>query len=180
MSRTIRNVAWALAAGVLASQALAQAQKMQPGLWEHSFTMKTQGGQMENAMAQMQQQLANMPPEQRKMVEQMMAKQGLGMGNKANSVKVCISKEQAELDRMPQQEGCTQKVERLNASTVKVAFECKGNPPSSGEGTLTFSKPTAYTGQFKVKTVVNNQPEQIDMAQSGQWLAADCGNLKPR
>ena len=58
--------------------------------------MKTQGGQMENAMAQMQQQLANMPPEQRKMVEQMMAKQGLGMGNKANSVKVCISKEQAE------------------------------------------------------------------------------------
>lgn len=180
MIRTIRHLIWALATGLLASQALAQVQKMQPGLWEHSFSMKTQGGQMENAMAQMQQQLANMPPEQRKMVEQMMAKQGLGIGPKGTSVKVCISKEQAELDRVPQQEGCTQKVDRVSASTVKVAFECKGNPPSSGEGTLTFSSPTAYNGQFKVKTVVDNKPEQIDMAQSGKWLAADCGNLKPR
>ena len=172
----------ALAAALLTSQAFAQAQKMRPGLWDHGFTMKSQSGQMEGAMAQMQQSMASLPPEQRKMMEQMLAQQGLGIGPKGNSVKVCITKEQAELDSIPKQEGCTQNVQRVSANTVKVSFSCKGGqgePPSSGEGTMTFSSPTAYSGNFKVKTVVDGKPEQIDMAQNGKWLAADCGNIKP-
>ena len=44
---------------------------------------------------------------------------------------------------------------------------------------MTFNGPTAYTGQFKVKTTTNGKPDQLDMAQTGKWLAADCGALKP-
>lgn len=158
-------------------------QKMRPGLWEHSVAMKSQSGQMEAAMAEMQKSLASMPPEQRKQMEQMMAKQGAGMGSKGQTVKVCVSKEQAAMDGIPPQPGCTQKVERVDASTLKVAFSCKGGqgrPPSSGEGTVTMQGPTAYTGQFKFKTENQGKPEQIDMAQSGKWLADDCGAIKPR
>lgn len=163
--------------------ALAQPLKMLPGLWEHSFTMKSQGGQVEGAIAQMQQQMASLPPEQREMMAQMLAQQGVGMGPQGQSVKVCISKEEADLDSLPRREGCTQTVQRVNASTVKVAFSCKGTrdePPSSGEGSLQFSSPKTYKGNFVVKTVVENKPEQLQMAQSGQWLSADCGALKPR
>ncbi|HEY1102995.1 MAG TPA: DUF3617 domain-containing protein [Burkholderiaceae bacterium] len=165
-----------------ASAATAQQQKMQPGLWDHSFTMKSQSGKTESAMAQMQQQMASLPPEQRKMVEQMLARQGVSMGPKGNSVKVCITKEQAELDSIPQREGCTQKVQRVGANTVKVSFSCqggRGEPPSSGEGTLQFSSPKAYDGTFVVKTVVDGKPDQVEMTQSGKWLAADCGAIKP-
>lgn len=176
----VSTAALALLAGA-AGGASAQ-QKMRPGLWEHSVNMKSQSGQMEAAMAEMQKSLASMPPEQRKQMEQMMAQQGVGMGPKGQTVKVCITKEQADLDNIPQQEGCTQKVQRVDASTMKVAFSCKGGqgqPPSSGEGTITMQGPTAYTGQFRFKTQNQGKPEQIDMAQSGKWLSENCGAIKP-
>ena len=176
----VSTAALALLAG-MAGGASAQ-QKMRPGLWEHSVNMKSQSGQMEAAMAEMQKSLASMPPEQRKQMEQMMAQQGVGMGPKGQTVKVCITKEQADLDNVPQQEGCTQKVQRVDASTMKVAFACKGGqgqPPSSGEGTISMQGPTAYTGQFKFKTQNQGKPEQIDMAQSGKWLSDNCGAIKP-
>ena len=97
-------------------------------------------------------------------------------------MKVCISPEQADLDRIPPQEGCTQTVTRTGPNAVAMRFSCKGaqgQPPTTGEGTMTFNGPTAYTGQFKVKTTSNGKPDQLDMAQTGKWLAADCGALKP-
>lgn len=176
----LSSAALALLSGV-AGGASAQ-QKMRPGLWEHSVKMKSQSGQMEAAMAEMQKSLASMPPEQRKQMEQMMAQQGVGMGPTGQTVKICITKEQADLDHIPQQEGCTQKVQRVDASTMKVAFSCKGGPgepPSSGEGTVSFQGPKAYTGTFRLKTTNDGKPEQIDMAQSGQWLSDHCGAIKP-
>lgn len=173
----------ACAAGALAP-ASAQ-EKMRPGLWEHSVKMKTQSGQMEAALAQAQQAMASMPPAQRKQMEQMMATQGLGLGSGPQgqtTIKVCITPEQAAIDQIPQQEGCTQKVQRLDASTMKVSFSCKGEPgegPTSGEGTVRFQGPTAYSGNFKIKTHQGGKPEQIDMAQTGRWLFSDCGAIKP-
>ena len=172
----------------LSTAALAPAsaqEKMRPGLWEHSVKMKTQSGQMEAAMAQAQQAMANMPPAQRKQMEQMMAAQGLNISSGPQgqtTVKVCITPEQAAIDHIPQQEGCTQKVQRVDASTMKVTFSCKGGQgedPTSGEGTVKFEGPTAYSGNFKIKTSANGKPEQIDMAQQGRWLSNDCGTIKP-
>ena len=60
-------VAIALTAGSF----IATAQTMKPGLWEINNKMTTQSGEMEKGMAEMQKQLASMPPEQRKMMEDM-------------------------------------------------------------------------------------------------------------
>ncbi|MFN4117708.1 DUF3617 domain-containing protein [Acidovorax sp.] len=159
-----------------------QPQKMRPGLWEHTVAMKSQSGQMEAAMAQMQKSMASMSPEQRKQIEQAMAQQGVSMGPQGNTVKMCISPQQADLDNIPPQEGCTQTVKRTGPNTLAMTFTCKGGsgqPPTSGEGTMTFSGPTAYAGNFKVKTTTaGGKPEQIDMAQTGKWLSADCGTIK--
>lgn len=157
-------------------------QKMRPGLWEHSVQMKTQSGQMEAAMAQAQKSMDSLPPAQRKQMQDMLAAQGIGLGPRGQSIKVCITPEQAAIDQMPQQDGCTQKVQRVNASTLKMAFQCQGDqdtPPTSGEGTVNFQGPTAYTGQFKIKTAIEGKPEQIDMAQSGKWLSDQCGAILP-
>lgn len=178
--------ATALTAAVLLSctvgAAGAQTQKLRPGLWENTVSMKSQSGQIEAAMAEMQKSMASLSPAQRKQMEQAMAQQGVQMGPSGNTVKICISPEQADLDRIPAQEGCTQNVQRTGPSTVAMTFSCKGTqgqPPSSGVGTMTFQGPTAYTGQFKVKTTTDGKPEQIDMVQNGKWLAADCGAIKP-
>ena len=183
----MRIVPWTLAlaaASVFATAAAAQATKLRPGLWEHSGTMKSQSGQMEAAMAEMQKSLASMPPEQRKQMEQMMAQQGVGMTpGGGHVVRICMTQQDVDMDQLPAQEGCTQKVDRVGANTVKVAFQCKGGkgqPPSSGEGTVTIESPTAYSGKHRFKTTQENgRPEQIDMVQKGRWLGADCGQVKP-
>ena len=154
------------------------ATKFRAGLWEHGFTMSSQSGQMEAAMKQMQQSMASMPPAQRKMMEDMMAKQGVGIGPGGNSVKVCLSKEDAERDSPPQQEGCTQTTRR-SGNVWQVAFQCKGPPPSSGDGQLTLVSPTAYTGNFTIRTEHDGKPETLKMTQNGKWLGADCGNIRP-
>jgi hypothetical protein len=60
--------------------ATASAQSLKAGLWEVSSKMTSASGELEKATAEMQAQMASMPPEQRKMMDEMMAKQGVKMG----------------------------------------------------------------------------------------------------
>jgi Protein of unknown function (DUF3617) len=175
---------WLAAGGLsvllLGAAAAAQAQSLKPGLWEHSFTMKSSSGEMEKSMARMQTELAKMPPDQRKMMEQMMAKQGVGLSASANTVKLCISPEQAKNFELPAGDGkCQQTVTQRSSSSIKSSFVCSGPPPSKGEGEMTLKSDTAYTGRSVVDTVVNGKPERMNMDVSGKWLSADCGTIKP-
>ena len=161
----------------------AVAQSLKPGVWEITNKMQTGSGQMENAMAQMQQQMANMPPDQRKAMEEMMAKQGVKMGaggpGGGISVKICMTKEMAERNEVPTQKGdCKTTSQARSGNTMKMAFVCT-NPPSSGEGQVTFASSEAYTMKMAVNTQVNGKPEKITMDGAGKWLGADCGDLKP-
>jgi len=167
----------------VAGIASAQPMKLQPGLWEQTMTMKSSSGEMEAKMAQMQQQLAAMPPEQRKMVEDMMAKQGVGMGGggRPTTIKMCVSAEQAERAELPQQDGnCKQEMVERSGGTVKYRFSCTGDHPSSGEGEYTMTDPNNYSGKATVLTQVKGKPEKLDMTSTGKWVGADCGNIKPR
>ena len=176
----------ALSAGLLAPASAQTPLTLQPGLWEHSISLKSQSGQMEAALAQARKAMASMPAAQRQQLEQMMAARGVGIGSggpQGQSVQVCVTPEQAAMDRLPHQDGCTQAVQRVDARTLHVRFSCKGGqgqPPTRGEGTVHFQSATAYTGQFQIQTTgATGKPEQIDMAQTGQWRASDCGAIQP-
>lgn len=173
-----------LCLSLLSACSLASAQSMRPGLWETAFTMKSQSGQMEQGMARAQQEMANLPPEQRKMIEQMMAQKGVSMGGPggmgASSIRVCMSKEQAERLDMPQRDSrCSQEIVQRSASGMKIRFNCAGDPPTSGEGEISFLSPTAYSGRMVVNTQIQGKPERMTMDQTGKWLGEDCGALKP-
>lgn len=157
-----------------------QAQKVAPGLWETTMSMKSGSGEMEAAMKQAQAQMASMPPEQRKMMEDMMARQGLGMGGKPNVVRVCVTKERAERDELPVSEDgrCQHKVQRSGA-TIKVQFSC-AQPPSTGEGEFTLTSDKAYQGRMVVTSTVKGKPERMEMTQSSRWLGSDCGVIRPK
>jgi hypothetical protein len=155
--------------------------KIEPGLWEINIALKSQSGKAEAAMKQARAQIAMLPPEQRKAVEEMMAAQGvrLGDGDGTSTVKACISKEDAERGEIPQQAGdCAQQVLERNGSSMKVKFSCSTNPPASGEAVVNFQSPTAYTSQAVVDTVVVGQAERVNVDQAGRWLGAECGSVK--
>ena len=97
-----RDLLGALILGALAQ--LAQSQVTKAGLWEVSGNL---GGsaEIDTATAQMQQQMASMPPEQRKQMEAVMARQGVNMSNTPSVVssKMCLTKEMIERSQMPEQ-----------------------------------------------------------------------------
>jgi hypothetical protein len=161
----------------------AAAQSQAPGLWEQSVKFKTQSGEMEGAMAKMQERMAAMPPAQRKAMEQAMASHGVAMGAKPNTFRMCITPEEAARKmgpRMSEQPDCTQDVVQRSAGSMKMKWQCTGEHPSSGEGEITFTSDKAYSGKAVVTTTRNGKPETMNIEQSGQWLAADCGAVKPR
>lgn len=163
-----------------AASAPALAQSIKPGLW--TIENKVGGNpEMEKAMAQMQAQLASMPPAQRKQMEAMMGKNGVSMAaSGAMAVKVCMTPEMVERQQMPTQTqgDCTSKIDSRTGNTLKISFTCS-NPVSSGQGIYTFEGDKAYTMKMAVKSQDGGQTRNMTMDAKGQWLSADCGGVKP-
>ena len=160
-----------------ATGALAQSTK--PGLWDIQTKL---GGnpQMDQAMAQMQQQMASMPPAQRKQMEAMLAQQGIRMDAQGVTSKVCITKEMAERAELPSQsEGdCKSTLAPRTGNTMKFSFVCT-KPPSTGEGVYTFASAEAYTSDMKIISTAQGQPQTSTIKGSARWLSTDCGAVKP-
>lgn len=172
-----------LVAALAAVSCAAGAQSLKPGLWQ--ITQRTQGGSgdMAQAMAKAQKQMASMSPEQRKAMQDMMARQGVQMGSAgpggAMTIKMCMTPEMVQHDRVPAQRGdCQSTAQARSGNTIKTAFSCS-NPPSKGEGQVTLISPEAYTSKMNVTTTVQGKPQQVAMESSGKWLSADCGSVKP-
>ncbi|HZT56342.1 MAG TPA: DUF3617 domain-containing protein [Burkholderiaceae bacterium] len=171
----------ALPAILLALTAIgAHAQTQAPGLWEHSFTMKSPGGEMERAQAEMHKQLAAMPPAERKKIEDMMASRGVKTGAQGTTAKFCLTKEQAAKPAEPHMSGdCAQSDVKRSGNTVSYKFACTKPHPVSGEGQVSYLGDKAYTGRSSLTTQAKGVPQQMTMEMSGKWLAADCGDVKP-
>ena len=170
-------VAVVLTSGVFS----ASAQTMKPGLWEINNKMSSSSGDMEKAMTEAQKQLANLPPDQRKMMEDMMAKQGVGMGAGAGAtnVKMCVTSEMAQRNEVATQQGdCKHTPSPRSGNSMKFSFVC-AKPPSNGEGEVIFVSPEAYTMKMTLNTTAMGKAEKMNMAATARFLSAECGNIKP-
>lgn len=168
------------AAALAVAPFVAHAQTQAPGLWEHTFKLTSQGGEMEKAQAEMQAQLAALPPEQRQKIEAMMKSRGVTMGAQGTTAKFCLSKEQAAKPAEPQMAGdCKQTEMTRSGNTMRYKFACTTPQRVSGEGQVSYAGDKAYSGQSTMTTQVNGQPQQMGMGMTGKWLAADCGDIKP-
>lgn len=172
----------ALSVLALVGTTSAQAQKIRPGLWENTVSMKSSDGRLEAAMAQMQEQLARMPPEQRAQVEAMMARQGLGVAaGKPNTARSCISPEMAARDQFDPGDGrCKSTGHTRNGNVVRFQFVCPGEgAQSEGEGEFTVLSDTENRGKIRVSAARQGQTMRMEMDTHSKWVGADCGSIKP-
>ena len=61
---------------------------------------------------------------------------------------------------------------------MKITFNCS-QPPSSGDGVITFISPEAYDTRMTVNTSANGKPERLSIDSHGRWVASECGAIKP-
>lgn len=188
---------------VLPGQAESIKVDMSPGLWENNMTFDGEGMQalqaqqtaeMKAAMAQMQEQLAKLPPEQRQQMAAMMAQSGMNidedgvsfnndqlqMSSSGTKVKSCIT--QAEIDRggFPDNaEGCKTNMQKISANRFKATFVCTGEGQSTGESEVTFHSPKQYSGTGKMTAQLAGKPRTMTFKMQGNWLSSDCGAVKP-
>ena len=126
--------------------------------------------------------LRKMTPEQRKMMQDMMGKQGVGMGAGgpgAMSIKICMTQEMIERNELPAQQGdCKNTVSPRTGNTMKFAFRCT-KPVSNGEGEVTFISPQAYTSKMTMSNTTAGKTERMTMDSQGKWLSTECGAIRP-
>lgn len=155
----------------------AQAQSIDPGLWEFTHDMRAPGQpDMSAQMAQMRQQMKNLPPEARKMLEQQMAGRGIGLGDNG-ALRVCIGPDDAR--REPISEGrtdgdCTYTQVARSGNTWTGRMACT-KPPSKGDFTTTLHSST----HFSTKAVLTSEQGRMNLTTEARRVSADCGTLKP-
>ena len=159
----------------------AMAQDMRPGLWELTNNVGSSNAQTQAAIGAARQQLANMSPEQRQAVQQLLEKNGVqldvGAGGALRS-KMCVTREMIARKEMPMQQGdCSYKMTPLGANRLQVNFSCT-RPHASGEGEMTVDSPTRYHARMKIHDQ-DRAERVVDMDVEGRWLGASCGSVRP-
>ncbi|RUO33622.1 DUF3617 domain-containing protein [Aliidiomarina soli] len=146
---------------------------IRPGLWEHSFSMQSESGQMERAIEEALQQLEQLPQSQRRMVEQMMSSQGINLDLAGSSVQVCLTEDDIRRGNLPQQDGCDQTITQ-QGDTYHFSFQCAGDPPYEGRGQIVVLNNEQYEGNAEFTTRMAGNPETIQIRQQGRWLREEC------
>ncbi|WP_342117478.1 DUF3617 domain-containing protein [Pseudoduganella sp. OTU4001] len=160
----------------------AMAQTLKPGLWEMNNRVASANPETMAVMAAAQQQLANMPPEQRAAMDQMMARHGVNMSlGDGGGVKVtyCLTKEMVEKQELPTgQPGQCSTTRTPAPGGMNVSFNCS-NPPSSGNGQVIFNGNSAFSMRMNVNSTAHGKAQNMVVEGSGKWLGADCGSVAP-
>jgi hypothetical protein len=167
---------------VLCSTSVVFAQNLKPGLWEMTTNMQSGDKDISAAMAMAQRKLAALPPDKRKMMQDMLAKQGIQLGGASGgavNLKICLTQDMVDRNELPAQKGdCTHTTSARVGATMKYSFQCT-KPPASGHGEVTFISPEAYSMKMTATSSADGTNRTIDMLSNGRWLDSHCGAIKP-
>ena len=170
----VRLLSLAMAFG-LALPVAAQAQMLQPGLWElTSSNMKVDDQNLPDLQLILGQIQSQMTPEQRAQLE----KQGITMGGKG--IRACLTPEQVKSDDIPltdPQSGCKQEITDRTGNQWKFRFSC---PKAQGSGVATFLSDREFTTKVNGTFNATGINQKGSLESRAVWLGQDCGTVKPR
>ena len=152
--------------------ALAPALDIRMGLWEITSTTEI-GGQMPAV------DTSKMTPEQKAKVEA--AIKGM-LGTRSDVVKTCMTKE--KLDKsvlmMENQPGvtCKQTLTTNTRTSLDATITCAGERSMTGQMHVDAPSPTSIKGNIKSSSSEQGRTMTVNVAMTGKWLGADCGDVK--
>jgi hypothetical protein len=150
-----------------------------PGQWEITSKMQHSDPKVQKAMEEAQKAIADMPPEQRKMMEDMMRKQGMQIsssGDGSTTITMCITQAMVDESSWAHQKGtgCTHNLTGGNGK-YQMSFNCK-DPATSGTGEYNFTGSDAYDFKMDVISGAGSKAQKMQMSGSGKLLNKNCNS----
>ncbi|HMN22676.1 MAG TPA: DUF3617 domain-containing protein [Ottowia sp.] len=166
-----------LAPGLVAT---AQAQTIEPGLWEFKSDLRMPDRpELAAQMAQMREQMKSLPPEARKMMEQQLAGTGMGLGQDG-AIRVCITPEdaaQGDLIREGQKrDNCTYTKVSRSGNVWRGTMVCT-DPQGEGDFTTTLHDRKHFTTEALMTSQKDGRPTRMEMKTDARFVSTDCGAL---
>lgn len=178
VSRIVSSGALAL---VLTATAHAQMVQRKPGLWEMQMSGSGAGMNMPN----MQEHLAQMPPEQRAQVEAMMKQRGISFGANSMAMRFCVTpqdvkEEKESADSFLKGKGsdhCKSKTLARSATEIKFSAVCKDEDGDTREvdGRIYDLSPERFNMDMTSRSKAHGETKY---QQKARWVSADCGSMK--
>ena len=146
--------------------------KIKPGLWEVQNNMNVNGQQMPD----MNEMMADVPPEMRAQMQGMMEKHGAGMTDKGMTI--CITPEQIANGNIGQNDpksDCKMTDMKHSGNKTTMKMHCEGAHKAEGSTEITRISET----QWQSVTQMQSKDGTMKSKSTGKWLKSDCGNVKP-
>jgi Protein of unknown function (DUF3617) len=151
--------------GLLLIPGVALAGHGKAGLWNVTNNMSMPNMQIPpEAMAQMKAMGMKMP------------------GAHSVTYQICMTQadvDSNELPKMRKEDGCTAHVTSQTGSSMAADMVCNGEMKGSGQMQVSWSGAERYSGSYHFKGVVEGHPVESSSNFHGDWVKADCGDVKP-
>ena len=125
--------------------------------------------------------LANMPPEVRARMEEMMKARGVAMPDANGNRKVCQTKDSfnaADMQALAASAGCTTDYSVQSGNHWKFHSSCP-KLQSQSDGEVIFSDAENYSSKVTTTSTLMGKTTTRTRVMSGHWLGANCGDIKP-
>ena len=149
---------------------------IKPGLWTTKMTIELAGQKLDPA-AMMDTAFAMMSAEQKKKVQDMIAKSGHSMPKMdKDGAKTCWTAEMLkDPNKVTETNECKTTITSQTSKKIVGTFKCT-EPEATGTFEWNATSQTSYTGVMNGKTT---DGKSAIIRADGKFLSADCGKLKP-
>ncbi len=147
---------------------------IRPGLWSVKMKMSSNGQSFDPA-AKMKAAMAEMPPEQRKKMMEMMSSK---LSHNGEAMQVCYTEEmlkEAHTLGGKRDSRCKSEIISQTPSKVVTSFKCEDGARGTGMWSITSDQ--KYSGSVDITT---KQGKNAKMDYEGEFVSADCGKLRPK
>jgi len=152
---------------------------IKPGLWEVKGSMLDASGKPQAPPEQSA--MANMPPELRARMAEMMKARGVSMPDANGVIRICQTKETFDSGKwqsLAASAGCTSEYSVQSGSNWKFHSSCP-KLKSESDGELVFTNAENYTSKVTTTSSLLGKQNTQTRVSTAHWLGANCGDVKP-
>lgn len=178
MMQTKNLVRWGLALAALPLCAHATPLGTKPGAWETTVTSTMSGLPKTDMPEPSKEQLAQLPPERRAMIEKMMA---MRQGKPVSSTSKSCLKETDTLDKLtaddPNRPNCKRKVVSQTSNSLEMEITCTGPHPTHAHITMKANSPEEMVATTDAE---GEKGFKVHAETKSHWLGNSCAGIAAR